>query len=557
MTLNTKYCYLLSSVFLMLFLVVPPSFPSDSVHLAIFPFNLNSEKDLTSLRDGITDMLTTRLDKGERTVFVDREVISRATQGKPGRIDKARATELCKQIDADVAIFGSITAFGEVFSFDAQMIDIHGKRLPVAYYQKGERIGALINYADEFAMQVSARLFPASTPEHDPAPATQAGKKVPSPSGESGQASLSESAGKALSPANNGSDKKRSGEMEAAQLKHFNQPINGIAIGDIDADGFNETVIITENSVLAMQYQGARLVWSKKLHQEPARSFKAVDVADIDGDGCAEIFISSLDFQETSVSSLVLEFDGKRFVKIVAESPWTYRAVKADDNLQRLYGQKDASYHPFAGNTYALIWRDNAYEPQQEIRLPSKTSVMGFAAGDVMHAGKPLHLSLSRNDKLQISDPSGKRIWLDREASGGSTLHFKIPDDDIDGPVAYTYLYYPTRVLVADVDGDDLMEVITIVNHESFGRRLKSRRVFKEFTLKFLTGTGTGLTEAYKTPISAGCARDFALADYNNDGSDELVVALINGPSSGSASSGKGGSGKGSLIVYGLPMGKQ
>jgi hypothetical protein len=87
-----------------------------------------------------------------------------------------------------------------------------------------------------------------------------------------------------------------------------------MAMGDLDGDGKNEVVLIDERNLSIYRWENEfKLV--KKLSGGKLNQYLAVDAGDIDKDGKAEIFVTSLegDATETStrkLSSFVVAFRG-------------------------------------------------------------------------------------------------------------------------------------------------------------------------------------------------------------------------------------------------------
>jgi hypothetical protein len=87
--------------------------------------------------------------------------------------------------------------------------------------------------------------------------------------------------------------------------------------------------------------------------------------------------------------------------------------------------------------------------------------------------------------------------------------------------------YLPMRIRVTDIDADGKNEVIAATNIDITGRHLARFRHFSNFQIEALSWNGLGLVTAWKTQKSSGRISDFAIGDFDNDGKDELVAAVI------------------------------
>jgi hypothetical protein len=94
-------------------------------------------------------------------------------------------------------------------------------------------------------------------------------------------------------------------------------------------------------------------------------------------------------------------------------------------------------------------------------------------------------------------------------------------------PNADNRQYYPMRLSITDIDLDGKYEVIAVKNYELTERLLKQSRKFKEAQIESLSWNGLGLVTNWKTAKISGYMRDFAIGDFDNDGEDEITVAVI------------------------------
>jgi hypothetical protein len=89
------------------------------------------------------------------------------------------------------------------------------------------------------------------------------------------------------------------------------------------------------------------------------------------------------------------------------------------------------------------------------------------------------------------------------------------------------YRFLPMRVLLKDLDHDGQQEVIAVKNYEIASRTLKDFRMLTDFHIVSLSWDGLGLQANWQTPKTSGHIRDYAIGDFDNDGADELVAAIV------------------------------
>jgi hypothetical protein len=88
-------------------------------------------------------------------------------------------------------------------------------------------------------------------------------------------------------------------------------------------------------------------------------------------------------------------------------------------------------------------------------------------------------------------------------------------------------VYIPGRVLVRDLDGDGLNEVIINKNDTSGTRLFEHIRSFDSGRIHDLVWEEDGLTLNWKTRETKGYISDFQVKDVDNDGEPELVVSVV------------------------------
>ena len=83
------------------------------------------------------------------------------------------------------------------------------------------------------------------------------------------------------------------------------------------------------------------------------------------------------------------------------------------------------------------------------------------------------------------------------------------------------------RLFMYDVNRDGKKELIVVKNQSAVGRMLKNLKVFTSSEIYDLEWNGLGFGENWKTKKIHGYVVDYQIKDIDNDGQDEIVMALV------------------------------
>jgi len=538
--LKTTTVKIICLFFLFIILSVVPGghhlYGSEVKRVALLPFKINSEKDLSFLRDGIFDMLSTRLAQEGRVEVISREQAAAAVQSTAGSgtINEASARTIGASLKADFVLFGSLTVLGDNVSIDAKMVDITGAKPTMAFYDQSPDLGAVITKINSIAADINAKIF-GQTPvaaANAPAPAA----KPPTPPKDSIHAHpekvLQDDGFIAAGRESDSEDIKILGgearETQASFWKSasFNHLINGVAVGDVDGDGKNETVIAAPHTVMIFGSDGGPFRKLAEVEESTNKNIYGLDTADINGNGYAEIFVTSFNAEKTVVNSFILEYDGQNYVKILDNSRLIYRIAGTPNRGRILLGQRPKKGSSDSGPIFEMIWQGGEYVFTDEIKTPryTHTSLLGLTIADVLNNGQESAIGYKGNDHIQIIDSAGKEVWESPDSYGGSMLFWDAPWDD-RGQVA-NKKYFPMRLVVWQNRAAKENQVIAVKNYDVTDRKLEYR-MFTKTQIEAFTWDGLGLRPIWKTRIIKGYIQDYTVGDFDNDGQDELVAALV------------------------------
>jgi len=520
-------------VFSLILVAAGGGMADEASRVVIVPFKMNADRDLSFLKEGIVDMLTSRLSSGA-TVVVGREDTDRALKEVSVPVNEEIARAIGARLQADHVLFGSLTIFGNSISLDAKMVDVHQKRPTLTFFKQSEEIDEVIPQIDLLATQINETVFgrpvgsrqpPGQVGERRAAYAhpesllagesrdqTKVPSKKPAPAAASGFVELG-----SIEPA----DMTLAGFWKS---QNFKMAIKGVALGDVDGDSRAEVVFISDRRIYVYRFENKRFLKIKEMAGKRHQRYIGVDVADINGNGYAEIFVTSLKGTGQSLDSFVLEWDGDDFRWIGKDGSWYYRVINVPGRGDVLLGQKRRMDDLFVPGVYQLAWRNGEYGPEERLTLPKGINIFGFALGDVMNKGQQMIVAFDEGDRILLFTPSGEEQWKSDERSGGSLNYVEFWSKDEQVPER---LYLPQRIHVHDLDRDGKQEVLVASNQGSLGRLLASYRKFESGHIACLAWNRLGLTPSWQTPKISGHISDCAIGDFDHDGRDEVVVAQV------------------------------
>jgi TolB-like protein len=502
--------------------------------VAVLPFKMNAEKDLSFLRNGIFDMLSSRLsDPGRVQVLsrteVEKAVTEETASAEAGPLDEAAARRIGEKLNANYVLYGSLTMFGNSLSIDAKMIDVAGTQPPVTVFSQSSDMSGVIPEIDQFAAEINTKVFDRQAQAAAPAAVPAAPRTGTQPDSRAHPEKLLQ--GGAIV----GGDAQvspfivpKEQLLQSASFwksPNYNYYITGVAVGDVDGDGQMETVIVSPDDIYIYRFQNERFVQIQRLSKLKDRYNIAVDVADINGNGRAEIFVTALNRYKNAVHSFVEEYDGTDYAVIAKDQPWFFRVTDTPVRGEVLLGQQSRLWKPYGGDIFEMQWDGGAYVPQSEIKTPPGINVLGVALGDVLNDGAETLVAFNSSNNIEIITPTGDRLWKGNDKYGGSVQYYSGEKDDKgqqENPI-----YLPMRILVRNRTQDTgKSQVIAVNNHEVMKMRW-NRRDFTEAKIEALSWEAVSLDTAWNTRKMTRFISDIQIADIDNDGGDELLASLI------------------------------
>jgi TolB-like protein len=534
---------------LLLIVSIQPLWAKEKSAVAVLPFSVHSADNIDYVRQGIGEMLASRISVNEKIDVISRETVREALPETAAQgLSAAAVQTLGRKLNVDFVVWGSITKIGNSLSIDGKLVDIAADKTVVSIFAQCPTMDEVIPKINDFAQQITTHIL-GGTPQTIASPSlpkeiiisrqttTQSTREAEIISGmRSGRkGTFTSSINPDFINAAQPLDRKTFWKSQ-----QFSNEFRGMDIGDVNGDGLNETIIIDPHNIFIYQKKGNEFRKIEQISGSAYDYYVSVDVADINGNGIKEIIVSSYAGQQ--VDSFIIEFRDGKFVKIASGLPWFMRVVDNDSAPPLLLGQRRGFDKPFETPIYEIIWQGGEYREGKKMRIPQGLSVYGLTLAKLGSSGEDKIVTLNDSDyiciyeqtdkplsKVAVFGGSRELLWKSDEAFGGSNTLIE-PMSTSSGqkagdPPETTYINL--RILTYDTNNDGKREIIIVKNLSSSARMFQNVKLFTSAEVYNLEWDGMGMVENWRTKKISGYVADYQFKDINNDGKNEVVLALV------------------------------
>ena len=520
----------------------------DKYRVTVLPFTLNSSENIDYIKQGIEEMLSSRIAVPDKISVTNKNVVlEELKKSKIKVITTDDVYNLGKKLNSDYVVWGSITKIGNSISIDGKLVDIVNAKSDIGIFAQSQSLDEVIPKINDFSQNIVQHILGTTPQLSAPLVAAPIPAVIPQvPSGLSRESQI-------IAKMRSGGKKGTLTSVINTEFINAPEPFNrkgfwmsqtiptefkGMDIGDVNGDGLNEVVAIDKHNVYIYQKTSNELKLLEKIAGKSYDNYIAIDVADINKDGKKQIFVTSLN--DTLLDSFVLEFKDGKYVKIASDIRWFLRVIDTSSGIL-LLGQDYGSNKPFNSPIYEMVWRDGKYVPDQKMKIPLGLSIYGLTIDDLGISGGEKIFALDDLDYLYILDKtntplgrlssfgfaSDKLIWRSDDVYGGSNNYIENIDKQRADADKENSAYVNLRILTYDTNKDGKKEIIIVKNLSSVGRIFKHLQVFTSSEIYNLEWDGMGMAENWRTKKINGYVADYCIKDIDNDGKPEIVLALV------------------------------
>ncbi|MDD5711623.1 MAG: FG-GAP-like repeat-containing protein [Smithellaceae bacterium] len=564
----------------------------DTIRIAVVPFSVRSADDIGYVIHGITDILSSRLSADGSVEVLENEVVQstlaalkkdNVAVSKPGKgvkktakssVSPKEGAELTREdlvkigrnLGADFVVGGSITKIGNYLNLSGNLIDVKQGKSVLSLSYQCPSIDEVIPKTNELAVRVITFFGPdpliqaaVQAPPVVPIVATADAPKPPSPAPQPPVELKATPPTAVPAPesyrnpefvlpndqtktANTTGDFIRTPEPLNRKgfwmSSKFKTDFKGMDVGDVDGDNANEVIVIDGHNVMVYRMKGNDLALVQKIAGKSYDNYLAVDVADINGNGAKEIFVTSI--ARNLLDSFVLEYRNGKFERIASDLRWFLRVINNNSGTH-LLGQMLGIGDAFSTSISEMGWNGKEYVEKDKLPIPRNFSIYGLTIDKLRDGDTEKLITFDNFDYLCLYDygvnpePESKfalfkrdkgYIWKSEEILGGSNNSFENVEKRLSENTDDKNTYVNLRILTRARNNSSDKEVVVVHNISPAGRLFKNIRIFTSSEVRDLEWNGLDMVENWRTKPLKGAVADYQMKDIDNDGKDELVLAL-------------------------------
>jgi hypothetical protein len=515
-TLGKIFPIILLSLFL--FNSLPAHTSNNKVLL--LPLAVYAERPLDHIRKGAASMLTSRLAGGGIAV-IGEEGIERYLdeEERRGITSEKRAEELIRKLDADYAIFGTITAVGSKYSLDFSLLKSEKGDLPLTRFSKVVDEERFIPEFSDVANQLRAaiegkRIAQRELSKPPVLPKTSPPKGIFSKLEDDKERLPDEERGIVFKPT------PESKPLQPTGTIPLQMEVMSFDMGDLDGDGNVELVIVDREKMLVYKREGKSFVLIDTRKTSWGEEFFKVSVGDIDNNGKAEICVVSLYGMRARSSVFECASEFTRLSRMIGH----LRIVKDPIEMTTLLLFQGSEVNQFFSGpichmNYGGKGKLNKGQELPDMRGAQFYTLVQFDLNeDGTHEwvglGKP---NLDDKSRLHVWGERGQLLWRGKRELGGTNNAIRAGEAAPEG--LPPRISFNSRLVIADIDGDGRRDVVAIENIPMIGKLLNFKVYVKSQLIAYRV---EGIT---LSPAGTTGEIDYCVTDMQSDGQSLFLAA--------------------------------
>ena len=441
----------------------PGAAQAASKRLAVFPFEILSDKPMDFLKKGVRTMLASRLGGSGITIIDEAEVAGVLEAASIETVtDRDAAADAAAALDADYALYGTITTAAGGYSLDLAFLNLTADPPKVSRLADAGAENQLIPRLAQVAGQVRGLIE--GRPEA-PAYGVAPGTAPESPAGPyEGLFSSFDTGPATEGPAERGlfhrtRDRSRAFSPTGSFPVHLG-PM-GFDIADLNGNGVPEILVVGRKSLLIYGERDGRYVPLDRLDSPFGEDFLKVSAADINGSGRPEIYLVGR--YGARARTTVYEWQGS--FKQIDSIRGHLCVVSGAEGMHPMLVYQESKVGEFLSGPLRRVAYGADGKPAVGEEIPglSGARLYSLARGDLDGNGAAEWVGVDENKRLTLWSADGAVLWRGSTRISGSNNAILAGEITGQGDLPPSIEFDP-RMVVTDLNDDGTNEVLAVRN---------------------------------------------------------------------------------------------
>ncbi|MCX5898906.1 MAG: FG-GAP-like repeat-containing protein [Proteobacteria bacterium] len=507
------------------------------LRLAIFPFSVHTQDDISYIRDGITSLLPSRIAVSNRLSVIDSFLV-RSELGKlPAEHPLSADVALGRKLKVDYILIGSITKIGANVSLDTRLVNTAAADDVTPFFIQSIGLNDMLPQLTAYGETIRNKILgKTETARPVMAPSPQSEPSSPAPTAQHPDAEPEATENTEYQTVMQPRGEKKPPLFEANSFYSIDIPgesFHCITSGDLAGDGKKELLVLSEYKVLVYQWIDGGLKLKDEIKAGVKEHLIHIDTGDTNRNGRDEIFVSSVGENTPNFfapNSFVLEMQDNTYNKIEKAQQWVFRTYQPPGKRTVILGQTAGENNPFANQIFSFSWKNGNLLMRNEFLIPESLNLYSFVEGDINNDGRLEYLAfykglLSFNYQLCIFTSLGRMIWRDQQLKlGGEVNNYSklIFNNDTREKE-----FLPMRIMCDDYNGDGKLDVIVARNSIKGSVITKKLSRYNQGEVLCLHWDGYELAPNWSSGMLDGYVTDYGVFDFDGDGQKELFILSV------------------------------
>jgi len=316
-----------------------------------------------------------------------------------------------------------------------------------------------------------------------------------------------------------------------------------MAAGDLDGDGTVEIVAASRSSLEVYRFDATLFTKLGEYSFDDSYKIHAVNIADQDGDGTQEIYVSANN--DIPASSAIFTWSATAgLTPKMTNIPYYIRPVEVPSEGLILAGQKgtpDFGSGFVAKKIVKLVYSPDRSQLVEEktIPLPANVDLFDFIYAELDGTGGKELVTIDRNEKMLVYDADNNLLWVSEKDYGGSRNYIGPPKSSAakglellggnrNARMKRPLVYVPLRLLAVDLDQDGKEEILVGGNKRVTPKLLINFREYDGGAVTCLSWQNNLMAELWRTNTVAGYLADYTfMMVEKGPEADTLYIAQV------------------------------